>query len=86
MKRPATVHEDFSRVVEGTAALGLLALWPLVRHRPVRAWAFVLGVMVLVPALLRPQLLGPANRRWFRLGLLMQRLVPPAVMALRQQF
>jgi hypothetical protein len=94
MKRSATVHEDFSREVEVkassdrvfgltvAAALGLLALWPLVRHRPMRAWAFALGVMLLVSALLRPQLLSPANRIWLRLGLLIQRLVTPAVMAL----
>jgi Saxitoxin biosynthesis operon protein SxtJ len=92
-KRSA-VHEDFSRDVAfkdssnrtfgftGAAALSLLGLWPLVQHRPLRPWALALAVVLLVPALVRPQLLGPANRLWLRLGLLMQRLVTPAVMAL----
>jgi Saxitoxin biosynthesis operon protein SxtJ len=93
-RKRSAVHEDFSREVEfknssnrvfgltGAAALGLLGLWPLVRHRPLRPWALALAVLLLVPAILRPQLLGPANRLWLRLGLLMQRLVTPAVMAL----
>ena len=38
--------------------------------------------MFLVPALVRPQVLGPLNRLWLRLGLLLQRLVTPVVMAL----
>jgi len=93
-RKQSAVHEDFSREVEfksssnrvfgltGAAAFGLLGLWPLVRHRPLRPWALALAVMLLVAAILRPQLLGPANRLWLRLGLLMQRLVTPAVMAL----
>jgi hypothetical protein len=90
----AVVHEDFSREeeVKGSsdrafgltfaAALALLALWPIVRHRPMRSWALVVAVVFLVVALRRPQLLAPCNRVWLRLGLLMQRLVTPAVMAL----
>jgi saxitoxin biosynthesis operon SxtJ-like protein len=92
--KPPAVHEDFSREVEfknssnrafgfaGAAALGLLGLWPLVRHRPLRPWALALAVVLLVPALLKPQLLGPANRLWLRFGVLMQRLVTPVVMTL----
>lgn len=92
-KRSA-VHEDFSRDVEfkdlsnrafgltGAAALSLLGLWPLVQYRPLRPWALAIAVVLLVLALFRPQLLGPANRLWLRLGRLMQRLVTPAVMAL----
>jgi hypothetical protein len=94
MKPSAAVHEDFSREeeVKGSsdrafgltfaAAFALLALWPIVRHRPMRSWAVAAAVVFAVVALLRPQLLGPGNRAWLRLGLLLQRVVTPGVMAL----
>ena len=94
MKPAAAVHEDFSREekVKGSsdrtfgltfaAAFALLALWPIVRHRPMRSWAVAAAVVFSVAALLRPRLLGPGNRAWLRLGLLLQRVVTPGVMAL----
>ena len=94
MKRSVAVHEDFSREEEPkgssdrvfgltfAAAFAVLALGPIVRHRPVRSWALAVAAAFLVVALLRAQLLGPGNRLWLRLGLLLQRLVTPAVMAL----
>ena len=94
MKVSSWVHEDFSRegAVQGSSdrAFGLtfaavftfLALWPLVRHRPARSWALAVAVVFLLLALLRPRVLGPLNRLWLRLGLLLQRLVTPVVMAL----
>ena len=92
--KPSAVHEDFSREVEVkvtsdrvfgltvAAALGLLALSPLVRHRPMRPWALALAVVFVGLALLQPRLLGPAKRLWLRFGVLMQRLVSPVVMML----
>jgi hypothetical protein len=94
MKASPAVHEDFSReqAVQGSsdrafgltfaAIFALFALWPLVRHRPARSWALAVAVVFLVPALVRPHVLGPLNRLWLRLGLLLQRLVTPVVMAL----
>jgi hypothetical protein len=92
MTRP--VHEDFSRKEEVAgssdrafglvfaAGFALLALWPIVRHRPMRGWALALAAVFLIVAGLRPRLLGPLNRLWLRLSLLLQRLVTFAVMAL----
>src|SRR5512147_1188389 len=94
MTPSGTTHEDFSRQEEVTgpsdrtfglalaAALALLALWPIVRHRPLRAWLLPAAVVLAMLALVRPRLLAPANRAWLRLGLLLQRLVTPAVLVL----
>jgi len=94
MKPSAAIHEDFSSEEEVTgssdrtfglafaAAFALLALWPIIRHRPIRSWALAAAVAFAMLALLRPQLLSRGNRAWLRLGLLLQRLVTPAVMAL----
>ena len=89
-----SVHEDFSRqeAVTGSsdrafglvlaAGLTLLALWPIVRHRPMRGWALGLAAVFLILAGLQPRVLGPLNRLWLRASLLLQRLVTFAVMAL----
>ena len=94
MKPPSTAHEDFSReeAVRGSSdrAFGLtfaavftvFALWPLVRQRPLRWWALAVALVFPVAAVVRPQVLGPLNRLWLRLGLLLQRLVTPVIMAL----
>jgi hypothetical protein len=94
MKAPAGVHEDFSReeAVQGSsnrvfgltiaAALTIVAAWPLVRQRPVRWWAVAVALVFLGAAIISPQILGPLNRLWLRLGLLLQRIVTPAIMAL----
>jgi hypothetical protein len=86
------MHEDLSRDEAVTpssnralgcvfaAALGLFGLWPIVRGAPVRPWALALAAAFLVVAWLRPALLGPLNRVWTRLGLLLHAVVSPLVM------
>jgi Saxitoxin biosynthesis operon protein SxtJ len=93
MRGPA-VHEDFSRDVEVrpssdrvfgltiAVALALLAVAPVLRHRPLRGWALALTATWLVPTLLRPRLLRPAHRLWLGLGRLLQRVMTPVVMML----
>jgi hypothetical protein len=86
------MHEDLSRDEPVTpssnralgcvfaGALGLIGLLPLLRGAPVRPWALTLAVAFLVVAWLRPALLGPLNRVWTRLGLLLHAVVSPLVM------
>jgi hypothetical protein len=48
---------------------GVMGLWPLVwRHQPVRSWALVLAVALIVPALVAPRILAPVHRAWMALG------------------
>ena len=87
-------HEGFSRDVEVVAStersfgfvfggfFTLVSLWPLLRGGLPRWWALGLAVMFVGIALLRPTLLGPFNRAWAYLGLMLQRIVSPVVLAL----
>ena len=45
------------------------------------AWPFAASGAFMAAALFRPGLLGPLNRAWFRLGLLLSRIVSPVVLA-----
>jgi len=93
MKRLST-HEDLARAEEiggsSDRSFGLvfsgcflvIGLWPLVHRNPTRDWALVLAATFFAIALIRPALLGPLNRLWLRLGLLLQRIVSPVVLGL----
>jgi hypothetical protein len=63
------------------SAFAAIALWPLIGGETVRLWALAVAAAFLVAALLRPAILRPLNRVWFRLGLLIGRVVSPVVMA-----
>lgn len=59
----------------------VVASFPLLRGAPPRSWALAAAAGFLLFALLRPGWLAPLHRVWFRLGLLLQRLVQPVVLA-----
>ena len=87
-------HENYSRVdsTRGSAdrsfgfvfagVFSLLACLPLLRGRPVRAWALAVSALFLLLALIRPAVLGPANRLWTRLALLLSKITNPIMTGL----
>jgi hypothetical protein len=88
------IHEDFSRdtvsKVSSDRAFGLIfaaffaiiGIFPSVHGGAIRIWALVAGVVFLTLAVSRPQILHPLNRLWARLGLFLNRVVNPIVMAI----
>jgi hypothetical protein len=89
-----SAHENFSRdeavaigsdrsfglvMAAGFAVLAALSVWREGRAWPVLA---VLAAVFLVAALLIPTALNPLNRAWLKLGLLLHKVVNPAVMGL----
>lgn len=90
----ASTHEDLTRKfeVEGSSdrTLGLVfagfftlvTFWPMVRHHAPRLWAAPVAILFFVVALTMPRLLGPLNRAWTQLGLLIQRIMHPLVMGI----
>ena len=64
------------------AFFALVALLPALHGRPIRYWALVVCAAFLVAALAAPKTLKPLNLLWFRLGLILHKVVNPIVMAL----
>lgn len=60
----------------------VVAVAPLWRGGAARPWAIVLAAMFGTLAVLWPAVLGPANRAWLWLGLVLHRVVTPVVIAL----
>jgi hypothetical protein len=65
-----------------SAALTTFGLLPLLRGHPARGWLLVMAAGFVVPALIRPRLLGPLNRAWTWLGIRLHRIVSPLVLGL----
>jgi len=60
----------------------VVAVSPLLHGGHLRVWAIALGVLLVLCAILRPNLLAPFNRVWQRIGLAMHAVVNPIVMGL----
>lgn len=60
----------------------LLAGLPLVFGQSPRNWAIVLGVAFVLAAFFKPVILNVPNRIWFRLGLMLNQVISPLVLAL----
>ncbi len=71
---------SFGFVVGGV--LLLIALWPLFHGNGVRLWALIPSLPLIGLALVYPSVLRPLNRLWFRLGLLLGRIISPIVLGI----
>jgi predicted membrane metal-binding protein len=60
----------------------IVALFPLMRGRPVRGWALIVAAAFLLAALALPRVLAPLSRLWLRFGLLLHACISPIIMGL----
>lgn len=87
-------HEDFNhdeKIHVGSprvfgfvfaAVFVIVSLWPLWNGAPVRLWGVGLAFTFATAGVLKPSLLQPLNRLWFRFGMLLHKVVNPLVMGL----
>lgn len=59
----------------------VIAFLPLLKGHPARWWAAPFAVLFLCAALTRPSILRPLNALWLQIGLLLQKIVSPVVLA-----
>lgn len=71
---------SFGLVFAGFFAL--VALLPLLKSGPVRWGPLAVAAAVLAISVAAPAVLHPLNRLWFRIGLLLGKIVSPIVMGL----
>lgn len=73
-------ERSFGFVVGGI--LLVIALWPLLSGEGPRLWALIPALPLIALAAIRPALLAPLNKLWFKLGLLLGRIVSPIVLGI----
>lgn len=88
------LHEDYRREHTGDGgsdrSFGLtfavlfaaIALWPLVRHQPVRPLALIAAAVLGLVSFVSPSLLNGPKRLWMKLALLLARITNPVVTTL----
>jgi hypothetical protein len=88
------LHEDFSREEHvkagsdrsfGLVFAGFFTIWSALswwKGHTSWHWALPLAAVFLVVAYTKPSLLGPLNRLWLKLGLLLYKVVNPIVLGL----
>jgi hypothetical protein len=62
--------------------LVLLSALPLISGKPPHLWLAVPAIVLAAFALVAPRRLSPLNRAWYRLGLLLHRIVNPLVLGM----
>lgn len=60
----------------------IIGLWPLLSSGTPRLWSLAIAAGFLGVSLIRPSLLRPLNRLWFKFGLLLHKVVNPLIMGL----
>ncbi|MCA0871492.1 SxtJ family membrane protein [Seohaeicola saemankumensis] len=65
-----------------SAVFAIIALFPLWGGGAPRWWALAIAAVFGVVAVVKPDLLKPLNRLWFKFGMLLSLIVSPIVMAI----
>ena len=60
----------------------IIALYPLLESGGIRIWSFILSLIFLILGLINSEFLTPLNQLWFKVGLLLGKLISPIVMGL----
>ena len=60
----------------------LIATYPLLNDGNLRIWSLIISVVFLVLGLLNSKILYPLNKIWFKLGILLGKIISPFVMGL----
>lgn len=60
----------------------IVAAFPMLSGGQPRIWAGAIGLVFAALAVLKPSVLAPLNRLWFRFGLLLGKIVAPVVLSI----
>lgn len=69
-----------------SCVFAVIGLWPLLDSAPIRWWAFIVAAVFIVCAFLIPIALRPLNILWFKIGMLMYKVVNPLTMGMLYYF
>ena len=60
----------------------LVALYPLINNGDLRIWSFIIAIIFLILGLINSKVLTPLNKFWFKLGLLLGKVISPLIMGI----
>ena len=60
----------------------IVALWPLKNNLDIRIWSLIVSFIFLILGIFNSKLLSPLNKIWFKLGILLGKIISPIVMGI----
>ena len=60
----------------------IVALWPLKNNLDIRIWSLIISFIFLILGIFNSKLLSPLNKIWFKLGILLGKIISPIVMGI----
>ena len=60
----------------------VIAIYPIINDENLRAWSLTISLVFLTLGLINSKILTPLNKIWFKFGLLLGRIVSPAIMGI----
>jgi hypothetical protein len=60
----------------------LISIYPLLNNESVNLWFLIISIIFLILGLLNSAILSPLNKFWFKIGILLGKIVSPLVMGL----
>lgn len=76
------VSSERSFGVVFTVVFAIIGLWPVIDGAAPRLWSLAVAAGFLAVTLVAPKLLKPLNLWWFKLGMLLGRIMTPVMMFL----
>ncbi len=60
----------------------IIAIYPLAYNNDVRLWSLIISFIFLILGLINSEILTPINKLWFKLGLLLGKVISPVIMGI----
>ncbi len=58
----------------------IIAIYPIFKNGDIRIWSLIISFVFLILGLINSKILTPLNKMWFKLGLLLGKIVSPLIM------
>ena len=60
----------------------IISLYPILSGGSLRMWSLVISIIFLILGLMNSKILSPLNRLWFKLGIILGKIISPIVMGI----
>ena len=60
----------------------IISFWPVFSGEALRIWSILVAIILLLISYLKPHILHPLNKIWFKFGLLLGAIIAPIIMGI----
>ncbi len=60
----------------------LISIYPLINYENIRYWSLIISLIFLILGFLNSKLLTPLNKIWFKIGILLGKIISPLIMGI----